>query len=69
MIKLDKDDDVPSVQELDGVGVVEKTPSLSLCPCLTLSQEIAFTESNDEKILEIGGEILKQTINNSYPTF
>ncbi|MAO71441.1 MAG: hypothetical protein CMD02_02900 [Flavobacteriales bacterium] len=29
----------------------------------------AVTNTTDKKILEIGGEILKQTINNSYPTF
>ena len=32
-------------------------------------QNNTVTNTNDEKILEIGGEILKQTINNSYPTF
>ena len=31
------------------------------------NNEISKTE--DKKLLEIGGEILKQTINNSYPTF
>ena len=32
-------------------------------------QNNAITKTEDKKLLEIGGEILKQTINNSYPTF
>ena len=32
-------------------------------------QNNTVTNTTDKKILEIGGEILKQTINNSYPTF
>ena len=32
-------------------------------------QNNAVNNTTDKKILEIGGEILKQTINNNYPTF
>ena len=32
-------------------------------------QNNAISKTEDKKLLEIGGEILKQTINNSYPTF
>ena len=32
-------------------------------------QNNKITKTEDKKLLEIGGEILKQTINNSYPTF